>query len=542
MTIGLDRLGLWTGAALLLLFPLAAAAEVARGVVFHDLNGNGVHDPGEPPIAGVAVSNGLEVVVTDEEGHWELPVEGDTVIFMIKPSGYAIGTDGNMTPQFHFIHRPDGSPDLRYSGVEPTGPLPESIDFALRETDEPEDFRVLLFADPQVRNFDDVDYFLRSTIGEVRDTAQAAFGMTLGDLVHNNLNLLPHYIDATALIGIPFYGVIGNHDMNFDAPGDFYAGETYIRHYGPRTYAFNVGKVHFIAMDNIIRGDSGYQEGFRRSDMEWLRNNLEHVPEENLVVLATHSPIWRPNPKAGRHFTRGSERLFEALRDRAHILAVSGHTHYNAHRTFGPEDGWHGDGHFHQMNIATISGGWWEGPADADGIPIRIQRDGSPPGYVLLDFEGIRYTPHFRAIGMPASHQMRIHPPREVRLDDSAAGKALSEFLLLTEGELANPGTHKLLVNVFDGVMDAEVSFRLNGGDRREMTFSPQHDPIIERVYHEGVPVRRKEITPRVSHHMWEAYIASEELPEGANLLEVVYRDSFGREFRDTRAFLRRGD
>lgn len=491
----------------------ASAGEIARGRVFHDLNGNGIHDAGEPPVAGVPVSNGLDVVLTDGEGNWELPVSGDTVLFMTKPSGYAIETNDLMTPRFHYIHRPDGSPELRYEGIEPTGPLPASIDFPLREIDEPEDFRVLLLADPQVRNHTDVDYFLRSTIAELRETPGLAFGMTLGDLVHNNLDLLPHHISATALVGIPFYGVIGNHDMNFDAPGDFHAGETYIRHFGPRTYSFNVGKVHFIGMDNIIRGRDGYQEGFRESDMEWLRNNLEHVPPDHLVVLATHSPIWRPSPKGGRHFTRGSDLLFEALRDRPHILAVSGHTHYNSHRTFGPGDGWMGDGHFHQINIATVSGGWWEGPPNPEGIPVRIQRDGAPPGYVLLDFDGNRYTPHYRAMGMPASHQMRIHPPRPGE-----------------EGEV-------FLVNVFDGLEDAAVWFRLNEGGSHRMTFTPQHDPVVGRVYHDDVAVRRKEITARLSYHMWEARIPPEDLREGANLVEVVYQDPLGREFRGSLAF-----
>lgn len=503
------------------LLPAALQArETARGIVFHDLNGNGVLDEGEPPIAGVPVSNGLDVVATDEEGRWELPVDGDAVLYVIKPSGYAIETNERLTPRFFYVHRPDGSPDLHFAGTEPTGPLPESIDFPLREIEEKEDFRVVLFADPQPMGGDELDYLFRTTIGEVRNTANADFGITLGDILFDYLNFFDPYIEAVSRIGIPFYGVIGNHDINFDSPDDFHAGETYIRHFGPCTYAFNVGKVHFIGMDNIIyEGGSpeehgNYRTGFRESDMEWLRNNLEHVPADYTVVLATHAPIWTPGRDGGGRIAEGSELLFDALKERQRVLAVNGHTHYTTNRFLGPEDGWEGDGDFHQMNIVTVSGGWWGGPEDLVGIPMTPQRDGTPHGYVLVDFEGAGYTPHYKALGRPADHQMRIHAPLKV--------------------EGSDPPAHKVLVNVFDGMMeDGEVSFRFNESEWRPMRFAPQRDPVAEAHYHEDAPNRKWFVNPTVSQHIWEADLEEGEVRYGPNFIEVQYRDSLGREFND---------
>ena len=46
----------------------SGAAETARGHVFEDTNGNGVRDAGEPGLAGVPVSNGCEVTLTDDGG------------------------------------------------------------------------------------------------------------------------------------------------------------------------------------------------------------------------------------------------------------------------------------------------------------------------------------------------------------------------------------------------------------------------------------------------------------------------------------------
>ncbi|MCC5876928.1 MAG: calcineurin-like phosphoesterase family protein [Candidatus Sumerlaeia bacterium] len=510
---------------------LMAEGEIARGVVFHDVNGNGVMDEGEPPIQGVPVSNGIDVVLTDAEGKWELPVEGDTVIFMTKPSGYAINTNENKVPQFFYVHRPDGSPDLRYGGVAPTGPLPESINFALQEIDEPEDYKIVLFADPQPRNWEQMDYVLRTVVGQVRkNDSDAVFGMTLGDILYDDLSFFPHYIKGVANAGIPFFGIIGNHDIDFDSPTDEYAGETYINYYGPRTYSFNVGKVHFVGLDNIIyaggtREQNGrYREGFRDSDMDWLERNLEHVPEDYLVVIATHGPIWMSNRQPGNQLAQNTDRLFDVLRDRERVLAINGHTHYNNHRTFTHEDGWHGDGHFHQANIATISGAWWGGPEGPTGVPFAPQRDGTPQGYVLLNIEGNEYTTRYRGLGLPKDKQMNIYLPHAI-----------------VEEEDGEPVSYKVVVNIFDGMMEGgEATLRLNDQPERTMDFAPQLDPVARALYTEDAPYRRNWVHPLTSFHMWETTLAPDDLVEGVNFIRVHYRDTMGREFRESKAFLHR--
>lgn len=524
-------LGLLIGGIVAMPALVMADVETARGFVFHDLNGNGVMDEGEPPIQGVPVSNGSDVVLTDAEGRWELPVHGDTVIFMTKPSGYAIETDDNMVPQFYYVHRPDGSPDLRYGGVAPTGPLPESIDFPLRKIDEPEDFTAVLFADPQPRNWEQMDYVLRTAVGQVRESdSNALFGMTLGDILYDDLSYFPHYIKGVAHTGVPFFGVIGNHDIDFDSPNDEYAGETYINYYGPRTYSFNVGKVHFVGLDNIIyaggtREQNGtYREGFRDSDMDWLERNLEHVPEDYLVVIATHAPIWMSNRRAGNQLAQNTDRLFDVLRDRSRVLAINGHTHYNNHRTFTHEDGWHGDGHFHQANIATISGAWWGGPEGPTGVPYAPQRDGTPQGYVLLDITGNEYKTRYRGLGKPEDKQMNIYLPRAITAEEGE--------------EVLN---YKIVVNIFDGMMEGgEATIRLNDQPERKMTFAPQLDPVATALYTEDAPYRRNWVYALTSFHMWEATVSPDDLEEGVNFIRVRYTDTMGREFRDSKAFLHR--
>ena len=48
----------------------------AEGFVFEDLDGDGRRDSGEPGIAGVPVSNGLDVVLTGADGAYRLAAGG----------------------------------------------------------------------------------------------------------------------------------------------------------------------------------------------------------------------------------------------------------------------------------------------------------------------------------------------------------------------------------------------------------------------------------------------------------------------------------
>src|SRR5690554_6059261 len=95
------------------------AQEMANGVVFEDLNRNGKKERREKGIPGVAVSNGIQVVQTDAQGKYTLPVSDDQIIFVIKPSDYEVPVNENNLPQFFYIHKPNGSPELILLGSHP---------------------------------------------------------------------------------------------------------------------------------------------------------------------------------------------------------------------------------------------------------------------------------------------------------------------------------------------------------------------------------------------------------------------------------------
>lgn len=210
MTLSTRRIALACGGAVLagLVVPGAAASatpteQTADGVVYDDQNQNGRRDAGEPGVAGVAVSNGLDVVTTDADGAYELPVDDETIIFVTKPRGYMVPVNDVQLPQFYYLHYPNGTPhDLRYGGIEPTGPLPESVDFPLVRQEDNEKFDALVLADPQTYTSGEIEELRQDIVAELAGT-DAAFGLTVGDVVNDPLHLFPEHNAAVAEIGSP---------------------------------------------------------------------------------------------------------------------------------------------------------------------------------------------------------------------------------------------------------------------------------------------------------------------------------------------------
>src|SRR5690606_31384053 len=131
----------------LLTFSSLHAQTSVSGYVFEDTNANNKKDRREKGDPNVSVSNGREVVLTDKKGRYTLPVGDDNIIFVIKPSNVKVPLDENNLPASYYIHKPNGSPELKYSGVSPTGKLPKSVDFALTAHPEKEKFSILVFGD-----------------------------------------------------------------------------------------------------------------------------------------------------------------------------------------------------------------------------------------------------------------------------------------------------------------------------------------------------------------------------------------------------------
>lgn len=498
--------------ALLLSPGLLAAAEneVARGIVFHDMNGNGRYEPTEPPVPGVGVSNGRDIVSTNREGRYELSVDEDDIIFIIKPSGWRTPLNALKLPQFYYIHKPAGSPPAKFAGVAPTGPLPKAIDFPLYPQREPTQFRAILFGDPQPRDQKEVDYISHDVVEELIGT-DASFGVTLGDIVFDDLAVFGPLNRAVALIGIPWYNIIGNHDTNQDAKSDRDSDETFESIYGPAYYSFDYGSVHFIAVDDIdwqpadgVRR-AGYRAGLGKEQMEFIRNDLARIPAEQLVVLMMHIPLTEAHDR---------QDLYRLIEKRPFCISISGHTHHHEHRLITKEDGWMGpEPHHHIINV-TVSGSWWSGAPDERGIPHTAMADGAPNGYSIISFDGTKYELNYKAAGRDRDYQMQIH----------AAEVVSQEELTKTP----------VFANVFNAFDKSTVEMRIGTGDWLPLQQAKEADPLYaatvaaEAAVLSKAPNWRALPKPKPSTHLWKANLPAGLTP-GIHLIEVRATDVNGK-------------
>lgn len=492
------------------------AQVTVTGKVYQDSNRNGVSDSAEEGISNVPVSNGSNVVLTNNKGEYSLEIdEKDGKVFVIKPEGYKLPTDKLNRPQFYYLHKSEGSPDLEYAGVEPTGPLPERINFPLLKREEKSEFHVLLFGDPQPYTEQEVEYFDRDIVSELHDVEKFDFGITLGDMVGRDLDLYQPYNRSVSKIGIPWFNVYGNNDMNLDAKSDQYADETFEATFGPANYAFNYGSAHFIILDDMIyptEDDARLHYGLTRKQLRFIKNDLKHVSEDRLVVLAFHSPLF------GSFRENNRRQLFNLLQDYPHTLSLSGHTHTQQIHFFGPEKGWSRVKPHMHYNVGAAGGSWWSGIPDEDGIPPALMSDGTPNGYAMLNINGNSFTIDYKVADKPDDYKMSIWGPKVVPQD-------------------AWPVPF-LYVNYFLGSDFTTVEYRLEGSENwRIMRRIEEPDPyVVQRQQKwdtaDSLPTGKRPPNPEESTHLWKTWVPND-LSLGEHTVEVRVTDMFGRTFTD---------
>jgi hypothetical protein len=595
----------------------AAAPEMAAGSVFHDLSRDGVRQDDEPGIANVIVSNGRDVTTTDAEGRYSLPVFDNMTVMVHEPAAWDVPVDEHGVPQFFYTHKPDGTPEpLRYGGLEPTGPLPEEINFPMIRTGVSEEFSCVMMGDTQPYSNTEIGY-VRDSIADAlleQDLSQAECIVMLGDVMGDDLSLLPRFMDIFSVLGLPQYYVHGNHDFDFDATSDAHSADSWRQIYGPAYYSFEIGNAVFVALDNVIYpcgpeddGPGGrdacadpeqtvYNGRVTDDQMAWLEGVLAEVPEDKLVVLMHHIPfVSFIDSNTGRHQTDNLAEIHALVAGRP-AVSFSGHTHTFEYLSAGEwYQGWE-----EQVGVTRLpfdhvvagapSGNWYMADFSFDGVPMAFARGGTPPGYIVVEFDGSDFAVDFRAAGQPDDRKLALsfNTPafrdwfttlfdwqEETGGDMEAVPPVtvhdLPDVKLFTPEELSE-GVF-LTANFWPGERNSRVVARINDGMAMEMTrtqdgdgediragadwadpFAVQRQMTIGRFAFQsengdpraqgfeiwqgssfGPGAPRAQNTWMVadsSTHLWRLELPAD-LPEGAHVMTVTATDQHGREYTD---------
>ena len=515
---------------------IAQTPDIARGTVYLDSNANGQRDRDEPGLPGVKVSNGRDVTHTNPDGVYEIPLPPQNILFITKPASYDVPLSDVQLPRFYYIHYPDGTPDIAdwdWPVIEPTGPLPESIDFALLPGQTGVKFDAMGFADPQTATDEHLDMLRKDVIEPLfNNPYNAAFGMVAGDVVNDNLGLYERHNRMMAQIGIPIWNVPGNHDINYKSPDNEHATQTFRSVFGPDYYSFDYGLVHFLALNNVEYGGpgNGYRGYIPEEQMEWIANDLADVPEHKLILILTHIPLLTHAPGGdGERYspvinTGNFADLVELLKRFQYVYGIAGHDTSNSWKTeIGHDHGWTGYPFIAHTLAETRGSGWNRGPRDERGVRPATMADGNPNGYYLFHFDGAKIVPRFIPAGSSPDDRLRV------TLEPAPA----NDKPALDRGRLADGA--RIVVNLFDGGVRDEVWVAFNDGDPIAMQNIERTDPTYVAQYERFKDTPDAYAEPAVSSHIWQLDLP--DLAPGLHVAIITARDEFGLEAHSTFTF-----
>lgn len=496
-----------------------------KGFVYEDSNYNQIKERGEKGVPGIGVSNGKDVMLTDENGKYELTATEGDIIFIIKPSGYSVPANEYNLPSYYYTYKPNGSPELEYQGNSPTGKLPKWVNFGLIKEEINTEFRILVFGDPQTRNEEEMDYFYRGIVKELKEVKDVQFGISLGDLVFDDLNLFSSYKETIRQIEIPWYNVMGNHDMNFEAKSDYLSDESFENHFGPATYSFNYGMVHFIILDDILypdpRDGKGYWGGLTDKQIQFIENDLKYVSKDYLIVIAAHIPLSEPDQNNDLFNDAHKKKLFELLKEFPHTFSLSAHTHIQRQDFFYKQDGWLQEEPHHQYNVGTTCGSWYMGKLNENGLPETTMRDGTRQGYAYISFNKNNYTIDYKVAGKSPEYQFEIFAPK-----------------VLEQNKNTSSG---IMANYFIGGDYDTLFYRIDNSEWNKMikikTFDPNYlHSVFEWDFTDKLLNGTRPSNPVESTHLWYGRI-DPNLEVGEHTIEIKANNMFGKTHTQTKTY-----
>ena len=354
-------------------------------------------------VENVVVSDGAEVTVTNEKGIYQLKsAKKWGYVFISVPSGYEVPSVG-VLPQFH-------------RALKNSADVVERADFKLEKVDGQDSYKIFMLGDMHLANrTGDLGQFAQFTSDltdyMTRHKGEKMYALTLGDMTwdlywYSNSYYFPQYLNTvnSQIKNLQIFHTMGNHDNDFQTRSDYDAAVKYVDQICPTYYSFNIGKVHYVVMDDI--DCSSYVKSLSAEQLDWLAKDLSHVAKTTPVVVAMHAQVFYPTTSGFKidHDQVNTLRLFDIL-DGYTVRFVTGHTHKLFNVT---PDAPIVDGHnFREYNSGSVCASWWWSGNLTPGI--HIGTDGTPGGYGIWDVTGTDFQCLYKSTGWPEEYQFRSY-------------------------------------------------------------------------------------------------------------------------------------
>ena len=359
-----------------------------------------VKDTNGSPISGVVITDGEICVQSDANGYYEMDIDLENTKFVYAsiPSGYKAKNNANGLPQFYYTVT---SSDRKLGYC--------SADFVFEPiSGDPNRYTLLIGADLQPRakttDYDRIafhsldvaeDFYRDMREKRASITDREVYGMILGDIVHENMSLFANYITGVKSINFQMFNVIGNHDHDYSASTDVEAARKFEEYFGPSYYSFNIGKLHYVVLDNIIMAvengkvqKNGYAYGLTDKEWAWLQNDLKYVSKSTTLMVASHCPMFKKD-SASTEFQNQSEHgsdYANLLKQYSKVHAWAGHTHRSFNYNYSSSL-------FSSLKsievhtLARSTGELWTNEYNAYG---------TPRGYTVVEVDGDNVSWYFK--------------------------------------------------------------------------------------------------------------------------------------------------
>ena len=481
---------------------------------------------GGEPVADVLVSDGVEIVKTDASGQYKMnSAKKWKYVFVIIPRGYIVPTDG-VLPR-------------NWAAISTDTEALDRCDFELVENPG-DDYTLFVLGDihlarrtGDLAQFDKVATFMRSYM----DAAPGkVYALTLGDMtwdmywISNNYSFGDYLKTVNGYFsGIPFFHTMGNHDNEMEVADDFPKALKYTENIAPDYYSFNLGKIHFIVLDNmdftgVQSGEenrSKYAKNFTAEQLQWLRQDLSYVDKSTPIFVTAHEPLARPSGLSWGEELNGADadlNGFIGIFDGYNVRFLSGHTHNTFFRRYTPT--------FVEHNSGAICASWWWSGYINPGI--HIAQDGAPGGFTIWNISDTNCTHYYQAALQSPEYQFRAYDMNEVKATITAD---LSEHSGYPKyyNHIQSYGDNEILVNVWDYDEDWSVEISENGTPL-EVSEVGVYDPL--HIYAMTIPRLNKYNTTTFSTAKWRHFFKA--TASAANTpVTVKVTDRYGNVFTE---------